>query len=217
MLPFTPVFAADFGPLIGLAVLVISILSWIVNIIKSASAEAPKPAEGRRPERRPDKLRSEIEEFLEELTKPGQTRPPKEPRPTAPSGPSPRRPSNKQQRPPQPPAKKAKSAPAPAKAERPGSTLSGRHLETPALGSNVREHVSTHMAADRVIAAAEQDLGHRIDAAVQHDLGAPTATSVTTTSRPPHPLLVALRSPGGVRQAVLLHEILQRPKALRRN
>jgi hypothetical protein len=81
---------------------------------------------------------------------------------------------------------------------------------------------------ERVAAQTSQHLPHAVDQAVAQHLGvfaadtsSTTGSGSTSTSRtaariPAVALLQALRSPGGVRQAVMMQEILQRPLALRR-
>ena len=75
------------------------------------------------------------------------------------------------------------------------------------------------MATDRVTAEAKQHIGHRIDDAVQQDLGqmaaAGEASAGMRTSAAANPLITMLSQPGGMRQAFVLNEILQKPRALR--
>ena len=76
---------------------------------------------------------------------------------------------------------------------------------------------------ERVAAQASQNLPHAVDQAVSQHLGvfAADMSSASGPGRtqariPAAALLLALRSPDGVRQAVMMQEILQRPRALRR-
>lgn len=117
---------------------------------------------------------------------------------------------NRQQPPrtqqPQPPVAEAAAVPS-----RPGEQLSARHVQS-SIGASV-----------------QRDLPHQVDLAVSSHLGNFNAEGTTsqgqqaradTTSRrvaPAAALVQLLRSPEGVRQAVLLNEILKRPRILDRH
>jgi hypothetical protein len=209
------VLADQIGQYITLAVLVLTFLSWFVRLLKGndggAAAQAAPP---RRP--REKELRTEIEVFLQELTKPEPARAAEPVRPPAP----PRKPSA----PPRPKVKgekprKTRPGDAPIKnveRPRPGSSLAQQHLPSSQLGQGVRTHLSEYMTADRVTAEAQQHVGHRIDQAVQQDLGVSAAiVSPPRAGVTRHPLVALLSEPGGVRQAFVLNEVLQKPRALR--
>jgi hypothetical protein len=201
---------ADVSEWIGLAVLVLSFLGWIVNAIKGNQPDgAPKPA---RPKPQRD-LRAELEVFLEELQsgkpeKADVARPPAErSKPSPVMAPAVKKKSR--------PDKKPQSKPAP-------KTLVQPTVKPLAVGGGVREHVAAYMTPDRVGAHAQQHIGqHRIDEAVTRDLAGGTVAAVEPVAGSPrnlpHPLLQVLSSREGVRQAVLLQEILQKPRALRRS
>lgn len=196
------VLAFDVGQLIGLAVLVISIISWLVNLIKGEGNNAPA---GKRAAPQKD-LRSEIEVFLEELNKPPVRQETPPPRPAPKRAP----PQPQQQKPKQPQKKRAEpiSKRTVSSEPRPGSSN---------LGAGVRQHVAEHLAAGQVTANAQQNIGHRIDASVAHDLGTSSTSQHLTTSHTVHPLITFLSQPGGMRQAMLVHELLQKPRALRKD
>ena len=87
------------------------------------------------------------------------------------------------------------------------------------LGADLREHVSKVMG-ERVKAQAERDLPHlasTMAAKVQEDLGdfsvSKKAVDAGSTASP---LIQMLRNPQTARQAVLMAEIMGRPKALRK-
>ena len=90
--------------------------------------------------------------------------------------------------------------------QRPGQTLKDRHLE-----STVESHVSTYMNH----AVEEQRLGRGTVAPVP---GEGLAAAMAGGSDAPSPIAqqlhAVLRSPQGVRQAILVNEILSKPKAL---
>lgn len=90
------------------------------------------------------------------------------------------------------------------------------------VGSHVEEFINQHV---------KSHIGNQIEASVKSDIrdqvknhlgekSSPDTTSASSTSHgsaAAADLLTALRSPGGVRQAILMSEILSKPKALRRS
>lgn len=205
---FPLLLAADVGNWIGLAVLVLTVLGWIVNAIKGNDPDGKPLPQRPRPKR---DLRSEIDVFLEEL----QQRP-AEPRKEAPR-PAPQPPRETSERPRgDKPRKSNPQQPKAAKSKSPKPTAPKPAASQP--GQGIREHVSTYMAGNRVAAEVQQHLAHRVDEAVQRDLSGGTVAPVQSVSSPvaaPHPLMAMLLRPEGVRQAILLNEILQRPRVLR--
>jgi hypothetical protein len=198
-----PVLAVDFD-VIGIIILVLSILGYFVKAIKGNGENVPRP-----PVRDPDqdRRRTEIETFLEEISGGNRNRPPAQRTPPAPVAPErPRPPASK-------PGKKAAKPPMaaakPQKATKPLTTLADKHLEAAPLGQSLRAHVAGYMQPDRIAAEVQQDLASRLPTGPMTGLSAPPPPSV-------HPVIQFLREPQGVRQAIVLHEILQRPKALRR-
>jgi len=194
----------DLHQLFWLAVVVISFLSWLVKQLKGDGAAQPPAG---RPADKP--LRSEIEVFLKELTK-GQPEPVRKP-----PAPPPRKPATVAKAKSDKPRKARPAEPPSTGRPKPGSRLVEQHLATSQLGQGVRAHVTGYMTPDRVTAEAQQFIGHRIDAAVQSDLGQ-GGTPSQFGGRPPHPFLALMSQPGGMRQALVLNEILQKPQALRR-
>jgi hypothetical protein len=201
-----PLLLADVSEWIGLAILVLSFLGWIVNAIKGNQADGPpKPP---RPQPKRD-LRAELEVFLEELQT-GKPQPAAKPQPERPKPPPAVAKKPQKQR----PEKKPQGKPAP-------KTLVQPTMKPSSIGGGVREHVAAYMTPDRVGAHAQEHIGqHRIDDAVTKDLAGGTVAAVTPVGvlhATPHPLLQVLSSRDGVRQAILLQEILQKPRALRRD
>jgi hypothetical protein len=198
---------------ITIAVFVISILGWLVNTIKGVDANGnPLPNRQRpRPEGRakPD-LRSEIEVFIEELKQPQRPQPQGQP-PNQRANPSANRGPDRPRGERTPKKKKEQTAKSAAKTSPKGEAASG---------SKLREHVASYMAENRVGAEVQQHLAHRVDQAVQKDLSggtvAPISAAPGLNNAPPHPLLVMLSKPEGMRQAILLNEILQKPRVLTR-
>ena len=87
------------------------------------------------------------------------------------------------------------------------------HVES-FIGGHVDEHIG-HQVAD----AVKTDVGDQVRHHLGEDRNKPTAPTAATThgSAAAGDLLLALRSPEGVRQAILMSEILTKPKALRRS
>ncbi len=214
MNPILPVLAAlDVGEIIGIIFLVVSALGWFVKVVKGQADAVQRPRIGP-----PEgvRMRTEIETFLEEISSaanpnrpPAKTnappRPAERPRPAgAKAGKKPGKP--------QPGAK-------PQKGPKPIASLAEKHLSSSNLGEGVRSHVSDYMQPERIAAEVQQDLAGLIPAQVQAEIGRGKSVSgvaTSTASAPIHPLITLLRNPQGVRQAIVLQEILQRPKALRR-
>jgi len=91
-------------------------------------------------------------------------------------------------------------------AQRPGQTLKDRHLE-----SNVESHVKTYMNH----AVEEQRIGRGTVAPLPGEgLAAVEGAGAEAPSSIAQQLHAVLRSPQGVRQAILVNEILSKPKAL---
>jgi hypothetical protein len=235
-----PVMLADVGGLFAIAFLLISFIGWVMNLINSQN---PPPAPNRGPQRRPQardkKVQSEIEEFLQEAL--GNKKRPRatdvrtdeiesvesalrQPQKRGPStqlkrrGPSPRSGSPQQI----PPAGESQER------RKPGSGVASRHvIASSDLGRNVSSHVQEHMSR-RVRNEAEQHLPHAVDHSVANHLGEFTAddrdprSTVKPVFRPytdipdPESLIAQLKSPAGMRKAIILQEILAKPRILRK-
>ncbi len=196
--------AFDVGEVFGIIILVLTVLGWFVKAVKGQGENQPPVKRGN-----PKPVRSEIETFLEELSGNAPKRPPARPQPPnkPPVAKAPKKPNK------QPPGEK------PPKAPKPVASLADKHLGSSNLGSGVRSHVSSYMQKDRVAAEVQQDLKNRIADEVRADLGSAkmTSTAAVVKPAPVHPLVTLLRDPQGVRQAIALQEILQKPRALRRD
>ncbi|MBI1344671.1 hypothetical protein GC163_00130 [bacterium] len=199
---FQPVLAADFGSYVGLAILVFSVLGWIINAIKGNDPNGKPLPKRNKPKR---DLRSELEVFLEELQKPQE--PVKRPPPPQPAPAPPRQTTAK--------TRANRGQKSTANAPRP----SNKPNRNKGSGQSVREHVATFMGDNRVATEVQQHLSHRIDQAVQQDLSGGTVAAVEPAEvrrSTPHPLLSMLARPEGMRQAILINEVLQRPRSLSR-
>src|SRR5262245_10144312 len=133
-----PVLAFD-RDLIGIAVAVIWVLGIVVRVLKGNKENVNPPAQRQRPEQ----LRTEIQEFLDEIA--GNA--PQKPKRQAPEQQVPDRPrppvkpqANKKQTPKQ--KAPLKSTVKPTVATKPGK-LADQHLQTSNLGGELRSHLAT--------------------------------------------------------------------------
>jgi hypothetical protein len=209
--PLLPVLALEVGEIIGIIFLVISALGWFVKAIKGDGGAANPPV------RRPDGNRLEIESFLEEISSTKPNRPPAKPdrpaRPPERSRPAAAKTVKKPQKPPRP-----QQAAQPQKEPKRASPLSEQHLAKSNLGEGLRTHVSGYLQPDHIAGEVAQDLAGVLPTKTRAEIGrGPSVSGVTTSTeaKPIHPLIGLLQDPQGVRQAIVLQEVLQRPKALR--
>jgi hypothetical protein len=205
--------------------------TWNAN-----SAEAPATP------RRENPFRNEIEQFLEEV---GRRRPaaggpqrasnergtaaPAMPRPVPLQPPVPRTPTPMQRNTGSPirPKSEPPKAPAPAASQtlppRPGTELAQRKAPvSDDLGAQVRAHLNQYLDSARLSQQARADLGSAVERAVLDHLGTTTAGSAdqdaaNAAADPAASIVALLRNPTGVRTAILVNEILERPRCLRRN
>lgn len=201
MIPLTVAAGIEVHQIIGISVLVITVLSWFVNYIQGNTPDGtPRP---QRPKPKPQTTRSEIEELLQELS--GERRRPK--------------PEQREQppRPPKPQPERARAKPKPTP-QKPGNLSTA-----PALRSTARVSNSALSSTNLGEGLRSHQLGSQIDvdvqkqvATVQHDLGNRIAPAAPPQEPQLHPLVKILRDPNGMRQAVLLNEILQGPRSSRR-
>ncbi len=228
-----PILAFDFGLLFAIGFLLISFIGWIMNLI-NAQNPPPQPQQpARRPPIRDRKVQNEIEEFLQEAIG---RRDPQQRQPVVGSDdieiiePAPQRrpPSQKQpqSRGSKPPA--TQRPPRLAQAQPPGQGLSERHIHPSAeMGQRGRSQAADHMQA-RMGAQVARDLPHQINQSVIQHLGEFRADD-NDTRRDVAPvirsraaiqdatgLIAALREPAGMRRAIVLQQILAKPRALQR-
>ena len=192
----------DVSQVIGLCVLVVSVLSWFVNIIQGNTPDGVPRKKPQKPN--PPAARSEIEVLLEQITGDKQKQGRREQQSQVPRPPRPQ-----QERP-----KNVGRSTSPRTGMQPAKPVvkqSARVAETHLASSNLGNEVRSHHLGNRVEAAVQQE----ITAAVQHDLGNRIAAARPPQEQSVHPLVKVLRDPNGIRQAILLNEILQRPKAKR--
>ena len=200
---------------ITIVVIVFAFISWISNLISRKQQGQRGQAGGRPPQPRNRELASEIDSFLEEVT--GN-------RPTeratielvSDEELQQRRGTTRQRR-----ARSERFEKKPQHLERPGSNIAQRKGPGSGnLGSNLTSHLADYMAEDHVDDHVEEHLTHAVDQNVSEHLGSFSGGSsarseaIESRGRTPdeHPIAAILRSPDGVRQAVILTEILSRPQ-----
>jgi hypothetical protein len=231
MLAFAPVLAVDVGGLIAIAFMVISFIGWLSNLINGAQKPGQRPPQ-QQPRPRPPqnkKLRDEIESFMRDAQGKGQPKQKARPEEVLSadditvSSTAPRQPPRQKQ---SKPSKSKPQAPPPPRSQPPlrksvGQDVSQRTVETTSLGQNVKQHVSQHMA-ERVGAIASRDVEPTVDDTVAAHFS--PFSGDAAGGRPPGPadtmsaadLLKLLRNPQGVRNALVLGEVLRPPVAMRR-
>lgn len=82
------------------------------------------------------------------------------------------------------------------------------------MGNGGRSSVGPQAIDANVKKDVDQAVQRDIDDAVSRDIGV-DGTASKPQAQVVHPLIQALRNPQGVRQAILLNEVLSRPKSLR--
>lgn len=228
-----PLLLADIEGFFGIVFFLIAFVGWVINLVsqnqeKSKNERKPPVRQGRSGSQR--NPRKEIDQFLsqskrssnrsrqndldevEVIAPPAQRRPPR------------RRRSRQeiladqaQSRTPQLEKKQPKHSP------RPGEDVSSRHLATLATQREERPPLVSHVAEQ-----VAEHLSHGVDKQVASHLDVFTAAgsvssgrrgmASTTTARKSQGTLIGslLRSKSGVRNAIILNEILSPPKSLRK-
>jgi len=194
--------AADFGDVLPLIVGVIALISWAVNKVKERAAGG---AVGLAGGDEGGRVQAEIDRFLSEVRGSGQ------------------------------PSEEAAEAPArdrgtgsPPGAPEPTSrrkSLSDRHvIGNRHIDTNVNEHVVEHLPEAKLDEIVNRDLGGNdarglmSDSGFSDDLSQPEGIPVQTNLQDvmtADNLKELLSQPDGIRQAVLVQEILSRPKGRR--
>ncbi|MFO1005363.1 MAG: hypothetical protein U0929_05340 [Planctomycetaceae bacterium] len=215
------IFPAIFG--------LISLFAWISNVLKKNQEEQiRRNASQKRP--KDQKVRREIEEFLQQQRTGRPSNRSNEVIETdfvevVDESPNRRRPTPVVQ-PTKTPKANRKPAPQKSRAPTPSKTPPPQPQRSPVgnlsrapLGADLREHVSQVMA-ERVKAQADRDLPHLASSVaeqVREDLGEFSVSKKATAPRSTAiPLIQMLSNPQTARQAVLMSEIMGRPKALRK-
>lgn len=224
--------------LIALVFVLVSVIGWIIRQVQGNQQQMPPPVQ--RPGRRRDeRVNDEIDNFLQQINRnPDQQKPAEQARPAnRPKPPGNRNQGAASQR---PTAKPQQQQPAPAQSRRVREENAERPLAaSTGLGSTLAQHVRETMG-ERVVKEAQRDVGQDVKDSVQKHMGT-MARTVQGSSSParvsteelfavqgPGPsmdgcctgpraesLKKMLRNPESIRQAVIIQEILNRPKCLR--
>lgn len=217
-MPFLPIFAIDFGQVVGLIILVLSVLSWFVNVVKGNGEQAAPKANPRPPRRKDERVRQEIEEFLQEVLKqPG--RPREEPRPfeSKKVQPVPARAANQQSSRPKGQGKqnKGNKGRGSQPAKRPTELTFGNEKAAAAIPALAMPHLATSNLGEAIRGSS---LKHLEPHALGLEKGAAAAVVGAVAAKPE--AAQALRSLFGdrndLKRAILIQEVLGRPLALRR-
>ncbi len=232
-----PLLAAfDIGSLFAIAFLLISFIGWIMNLINSQNPPPQPNRPPQPPQPRNRKVQTEIEDFLQQAM--GRRSPqPQRPQPgQGDSGGIEIIEPQQQRRPPSRRSpQKASAGPLPnataggaEPAARPGDNIASRRsVASSDLGKGVRSHLQQHMQP-RVGQEAEQHLPHDVETSIAQHLGqfraadsdtrrgvAPQIRSRAAVKGADH-LIADLRKRGGMRRAIILQEVLSKPRALRK-
>jgi len=169
-----------------------------------------------------DPLRNQVEEFLRRASKPPEKEPARQPQP-------PRRPNSEIELLVGDDVRKQRTSPAAAAAQAAAAADKKRAARRPSKRQTVAEHVEQQVAArSQSIAQKASNLGQRIvsedeqfdvqlKAKFDHTVGSLATSASSTDERAPTPtspaaqIAAMLANPDGVRQAVVINEILRRP------
>lgn len=211
------ILAFDIGTAMFFAFAVISFISWIVNQANAAKkVPPPRRANPQAPPQRNPQVQREIERFLQEAA--AKQRRPAVPadeievvRPAATRRPAPKRKVVEKPRPSSVgrPSGLPSSLPAPAAGSRPGEQFASRHLAPAPQSAVAQEHLpqsrTTVPLSDDVSKSVSQHLG----------VFAAGASPAAQRRRQASNVMTQIRTPQGIRSAIVLQEILKRPRALR--
>lgn len=218
-----PVFAFGVDNVVWVIFLVVTILGWLINLV-ARKQKPPPPVRGQQPRRpappRDERLSSEIEIFLEQVT--GKKRAKPAPRASAPRTSQQRRPQRKSSQEAPRQAKRRSDEQRRREREQRKPKTADRTLDdSEKLGSGVRSNLAEHMEEGRVAQEVEQHVAHDVNQGVRERLGvfdvdASTDDSARSSSETVKQVVRMLRNPVTVRQAILISEILSPPKGSRR-
>jgi hypothetical protein len=185
-------------------------------------------------------FRNEIEAFLEEVGKrrAGGERPGRPPGERAPGNlvvaktlPSPKTEPTRKPVTLRPVAANERDKPEPSRtvivpagsSARPGDEMAARKAPgSNDLGKQIRTHLAEYLDSSRMATQTQNDLGNAVDLTVRQHLGSTITTSVADKRQTAAPTLEAsdimplLRNASSVRTAIVINEILGRPKGLSR-
>lgn len=230
-----PILALDVGTVFGVIFLVIAFLGWLINLLSNQNRPpppVPRGGQGRPPRPRDDKLAGEIELFLREVAgqKEQKGRQPEQKPEDVPievvaeAKPRARRPVPRPPRPAQRAARPEIIEPPPSPPQQPARRRSGiseRHaIDTSEVGADITRHLTGYMEQGRLDRQVDVDLPHAVNQGVREHLGLfgadPFSEEAESNSSTAASTVAALlRNPAGVRQAILINEVLLPPKSRR--
>lgn len=218
--------------LLALVFVLVSVISYIIRTVQGNNQRMPPPVQ--RPGRRRDeRVNDEIENFLQNVSRSSEAK-----REPAREESRPKPPGNRQQVPTsQRPSGKSSSGSNQPGNRRPGDIASRPVSAASELGGGLKQHLREQMA-ERVVKNAQRDVGQSVSESVQKHLGTmgrtpgggsalplPAADAFVQSSTPQtetccktnraETLKKMLRSPDSMRQAIIIQEVLNRPKCLR--
>jgi len=207
----------DLGGVIFLLFAFISFISWLMNQVKGAKQVPPPRRPQPQPGQRNPQVQREIERFLREAG--GQQQRPGRPEVgveeieivEAPAG---RRPPQKRKVEKPRPAqaqRPATQSPKPS-ADRPGQRFADRHLAAAPKSTVSSAHLSQRTGSGNLTGDVSKSVSKHLG------IFAAAENEITRREQPviSAAFLTELRSPRGIRNAIIMQEILQRPRALRR-
>ncbi len=229
-----PVFGAGIQELIALVFVLVSVIGWVIRQVQGNNQQMPPPVQ-RPGKRREERVNDEIDNFLQQAKRNQEpNKPPEVARPQVANRPKP--PGNRGPAPQRQAAKPPQPAPAPVQESR---RIRDENPARPAgsnLGASLNQHVREHMA-ERIVKEAQRDVGQDIKDSVQKHMGSvsrpaygstnPTrvtteelfaanaAPAVGTCCVRAEKLKMLLRNPESIRQAIIIQEVMNRPKCLR--
>jgi hypothetical protein len=207
---------ADVGNAVYLIIVIVGgFITWIAKVSKEDEQKRRAAGGGRGGGPRDERLRTEIDAFLQEVAAAKQG-----PRDVVAEFEQP--PPARQQPPRQQPARQERPRPQQRQPRRPAVGAKKRKPpRTSKLGSGVGRYVAEHMHPGEFAERVEIDVPDSIAQSVAKHLGkfssegeAPVpATGASLLARE---MVEMLRNPSGVRQAIVVNEVLSRPKSLRK-
>ncbi len=244
----TPLISAGFGEFVGLIFVMVSVIGYIIKNVQGNNQQLPPPVQ-RPGKRRDERVAEDLESFLQQVNRQGQSppQPAQQQRPN--QGPAGRggnrqRPqgggqsSGGQRGPAKPAQRQQQNQPPRRLVDDTAARRDAAGLGNP-KGETVAQHVREHMA-ERIAKEAQRDVGQDVKASVLHNMGpgllAPASPGTGPDTRKTVTQLfendqaasaaccaasrmAALRkllsNPESVRQAIVVQEILNRPKCLR--
>lgn len=196
-------FAANFGTVITLVIILISFIGWIINLVNEKAKQQPRrPAPPANPPRGGgDRFQQEIDRFLQQVGgRPAAARPA--------------------------PAEEVMIEVVPEEElllrrreerRRKLSELEDRHMQTSHFGEGFRAQDSLN--EDSLDEKVNMDVGDRISAVVEADFGESKTDLVAPVVGParvqPNEIVQLLRDRNSVRKAIIVNEILTRPRRRR--